>query len=227
MAMNSEQSNLFSSEVRRYFFKVLTSVFLTMAVSGLAAERSSEDDENADPRGLRFISPDGKFGLLVTDDPEGSDRVGLVEVATQRSLVVLSDPERPEISSKARLDWSKDSKKVAAYIGTRVDGYTRIFAREGDGFVEVELPDLPRLPNPEEPSAEFRKKHQFKFLKWIDAGSLQFVRWLESGDLAMRSSNEVATVDGKVFRAEINATITIDAKQHATLKKVERKESLE
>ena len=156
-----------------------------------------------------------------------SERVELIELATKRSLVVLNDPEAPERSDKARLDWSEDSKRVAAFTGTRVDGSTRIFVREGDGFAEVTLPKLPELPNPEEPSAAFRKKHKFKFLKWITTDSLEFVRWLPSGDVELKYYNEVATKEGGGFRSQINATVAIDSKNHATLKKVSREEAVE
>ena len=199
---------------------------LNAKYSGAAnSPKPSLQDQESTPR---FISPDGKFGLLITKGPEGAmtDRVELVEMATKRSLVVLSDPERPERADKARLDWSTDSKRVAAFIGTRVDGFTRIFDREGDGFVEVKLPDLPKLPNPEEPSAAFRKTHDFKFLKWITTDSLKFVRWLKDG-VELRAYNEVATTDGGGFKAEIEATIAINSKHHATLKKAVRTESLE
>jgi hypothetical protein len=165
----------------------------------------------------------------VRTDPAGSsnnDRVELIELPTKRSLAVLSDSERPERPDKARLDWSPDSKMVAAYTATRMDGSTRIFAREADTFVEVKLPDLPELPDPET-SAAFRKKHKFKFLKWINTGSLEFVRWLKSGELELKSYNEVATADGRGFRAQINAVVAIDSKHHATSKKVVREETFE
>src|SRR3954471_8103890 len=164
------------------FLTALVCLFTLVSVRALAAEAESSDSS-----GLQFISPDGNYGLRLDEE----DRVELIEVATKRPLMLLSDPESPEIPSKARLDWSKDSKLVAAYTATRVDGFTRILAREGDRFVEVKLPKLPNLPNPEEPSAEFRKTHKFKFLKWIDTGTLEFVGWSESGDVEMRSSNEV------------------------------------
>jgi hypothetical protein len=200
-----------------------------MTLSGVAAERLSQDnDENADPAAPRFISPDGRYGLLVTEQTKGDlqeDRVELIEVATKRSLVVLSDPERPERPDKARLDWAADSQRVAAYTGTRVDGYTRIFVREGDNFVEVDLPKLPDLPDPETDAA-FRKKKKVKFLKWIDTGSVEFVRWLKSG-VELKYSNEVETEEGGAFRAEIDATIEIDSQRRARLKKVVRKESFE
>jgi hypothetical protein len=226
--MNPEMNNLFPSKPRRCF-NIFTSVFLTMALSIFAAEPSSEDDdENADPSAPRFISPDGRYGLLVTEETKGGlheDRVELIEVPTRRSMVVLSDPERPERPDKARLDWSKDSQRVAAYTGTRVDGFTRIFVREGDNFVEVELPKLPNLPDPESDAA-FRRKNKIKFLKWIDAGSVEFVRWLQSG-VELKYSGEVATQDGGQFSMEIDATIEIDAKHRATLKKVVKKEGFE
>ena len=200
-----------------------------MGSSGLAAEPSAPDNETADPSAPRFVSPDGKFGLAVTRGTEGEsheDRVELIEVATKRSLVVLSDPEVPERPDKARLDWSTDSKRVAAFTGTRVDGDTQVFVRDGDGFVQVKLPKLPELPNPEEPSAAFRKTHKFKFLKWITTDSVKFVRWLDDG-VELRAYNEVATAGARVFTAEIKATIAIDSKHHATLKKAVRKEGLE
>jgi hypothetical protein len=194
------------------------------------AEAAPDNEEESDPTKPRFLSPDGAFGLLVTKDATGdspSDRVDLIELATRRSLAMLSDPEAPEISSKARLEWSADSKRVAAYTATRVDGFTRLFVRDGAGFTEVKLPKFPDLPNPEQPSAEFRRKHKFKFLKWIDTGTIEFVRWLKNGDVEMRYHNEVATQEGRGFRAEINATIAIDEKHHATLKKVVRQESMQ
>jgi hypothetical protein len=221
--MNSEMNEFCPGKARFCFLKALAVGSVAIFLGAAAAESSPQSKESSDGSEPQFLSPDGKYGLLLGKE----DRVELIEVATKRSLKLLSDPDSPEIPSKARLDWSKDSRMVAAYTATKVDGYTRILAREGDGFVEVKLPKLPALPNPEQPSAEFRKKHSFKFLKWIDAGSIEFVRWLDSGDLLMRSVNEVATADGKVFRAEVNATIAIDAKHHATLKKADRKESLE
>lgn len=219
-----------NSENARRLLAMWTYVFALVSLQALAAQSAPAANEDSDGSKPRFISPDGKYGLLVTKDPAGgsmSDRVELIELATKRSLVVLNDPEAPERSDKARLDWSEDSKRVAAFTGTRVDGSTRILVREGDGFAEVKLPKLPELPNPEEPSAAFRKKHKFKFLKWITTDSLEFVRWLPSGDVELKYYNEVATKEGGGVRSQINATVAIDSKNHATLKKVSREESFE
>ena len=218
-----------NSEKARRLLAAWTCVFALVSLSALAAEVAPATDEDSDGSGPRFISPDGRYGLLVTKDPAGdsmSERVELIELATKRSLVVLNDPEAPERSDKARLDWSKDSKRVASFTGTRVDGSTSIHVREGDGFATVKLPKLPELPNPEE-SAAFRKKHKFKFLKWITTDSLEFVRWLPSGDVELKYYNEVATKEGGGFRSQINATVAIDSKNRATLKKVSREETFE
>ena len=219
-----------NSEKARRLLAAWSCVFALVSLSALAAGAAPETDEASDGSGPRFISPDGRYGLLVTKDRADdsmSERVELIELGTKRSLVVLNDPEAPERSDKARLDWSEDSKRVAAFTGTRVDGSTRIFAREGDGFAEVKLPKLPELPNPEQPSAAFRKKHKFKFLKWISTDSLEFVRWLPSGGVELEYYIEVATKEGGGFRSQINATVAIDSKNHATLKKVSREETLE
>jgi hypothetical protein len=218
-----------NSEKARRLLAAWICVFALVSLRTLAAEATPTTDGDSDGSGPRFISPDGRYGLLVTKDRADdsmSERVELIELATKRSLVVLNDPEAPERSDKARLDWSKDSKRVAAFTGTRVDGSTSILVREGDGFAAVKLPKLPELPNPEE-SAAFRKKHKFKFLKWINTGSLEFVRWLPSGDVELKYYNLVATKEGGGFRSEINATVAIDSKNRATLKKVSREETLE
>jgi hypothetical protein len=214
-------------KLRSRLIAVAASLFVVTTLSGFAAEKSPAEDEDVDSAAPRFISPDGRYGLLVTSDAEGdsgNDRVELIELATKRSLIVLSDPESPELSRDARLDWSGDSKRVAAYTATRVSGFTRIFSRDGETFVEVKLPKLPDLPDLERASAAFRKKHKFKFLKWITTDTLEFVRWLDSGDVELQAYNEAATEDGGGFRAQINLTLAIDTKNRATLKKAVREE---
>ena len=206
-------------------------VFVAFTLSAFAAEPSPQDQKNDGDAGTRFPSPDGRYGLLVTKDPQGEsykDRVELVELATKRPLVLLSDPEAfGDRSEDARLDWFADSQSVAAYTGGRRGGITRIFVREGKGFAEVKLPKLPDLPELEKPSPAFVKKHKFKFLKWINTGSLEFVRWLKSGDVEVRTFNEIETVGAGIFRAQINATVVIDSQHRATLKNVVKKEEFE
>lgn len=86
---------------------------------------------------------------------------------------------------------------------------------------------LPKMPDLEEATAAFRKTHKFKILKWINTGSVEFVSWLKSGDLELKAYNEIETVGDGIFSAEVTATIAIDAKHHATLKSVVKKEGFE
>ncbi len=72
--------------------KVSASVFLALTLSASAAEPSDEyEEEWLRPR---FLSPDHRYALLVTEDPGGDsekDRVELIELATKRVLVPLRD----------------------------------------------------------------------------------------------------------------------------------------
>ncbi len=79
-----------NSEKARRLLAAWTCLFALVSLAALAAEAAAETDEDSDGSGPKFISPDGKYGLLVSKDPSGdsmSDRVELIEVAMKRSLV--------------------------------------------------------------------------------------------------------------------------------------------
>ena len=81
--------------------------------------------------------------------------------------------ELNHLATGAKLFWSADSKRVAAYAGWKRGGATRIFVRDGGGFAEVKVPQLPDLPD--EVSAEVLKKHPGGFPQAITIGDLTFV----------------------------------------------------
>jgi|GEM_PF-1291071 len=199
------------------------SALIALTVIFSAAQLSAQSKAEAEPP---FRSPDGRYELQITKREKDTDvdRVEVIEVATRRPLVLLSDPEAyGDRSENARLDWSADSKRVAAYTGGRHEGTVRLFVLDGDQFAEVKLPKLPDLP--EKPSAAFARKHKFKFLKYITTGELEFVRWLKSGDVELRLNNLFAAAGGAPSLGwEITMTVAIDAKHHATLKNVVKKE---
>ena len=185
---------------------------------------ATQRDNESDKVETEFRSPDGLFGLQVVEDPETSrkDRVVLVEWATKRVLQVLSDPEHPEYPHKARLDWSEDSKRVAAYTGGRHDGGTRIFVRDGDTFAEVKMPDLPALP--EKPSPKMAKQHKGGFPRMLTEYDLKFVRWLPSG-VVLNLSNCYSGAKGQLVWS-IEITLDIDANRGATIKRSAKKETV-
>jgi hypothetical protein len=206
--------------------KAFTSIFVAFTLSSFATEPAPPVEEAADKIDTEFRSPDGRFGLLITHDPEGkreNDKVALIELSTKRVLALLSDPEAMEDPSRARLDWSPDSKRVAAFTGGRHEGGTRIFIRDGDGFAEVKLPDLPELPD--KPSAKVAKKSKGGFPTVKTNYRLAFVRWLESG-VVLDLSNHYNGPSGSLSW-KINITLEIDQNRRAKLKNAVKKETFE
>ncbi len=201
--------------------RAVISILLACVASVFAAEPGEQESDKAE---TEFRSPDGKFGLQVVEDPETSrsDRVVLVEWATKRVVRVLSDPERPEYAQKARLDWSEDSMRVAAYTGGRHDGDTHILVRDGDTFTEVKLPDLPNLPT--KPSAKIAKQHKGGFPRMFTEYDLKFDHWLPSG-VALNLSNSYGGSDGTLV-SKIEITLEIDAKLHAKIKRAVKTETV-
>jgi hypothetical protein len=206
--------------------KAFLLVLLGAVWSAVAAEppQATEDSEASAPR---FPSPDGRYAMLVTEDPGGEsqkDRVELIELPTKRVLALLSDPEdETENSRSAKLQWSADSRRVAAYTGFKRGGATRIFVRDGDGFTEVKLPALPDLPD--EPSAAIMKKNPEGFSRAITIRSLDFVRWLKSG-VVLQLYNCWGGLNG-TWGWHITITIDVDAQGRATIRKVAKRETVE
>jgi hypothetical protein len=206
---------------------VFTSVFVGFILSFSAVDLPAQDAETDNTSQPRFPSPNGRYGMLLTEDPSGDaekTRIELVELATKRVLAELREEDDwPDAATNANLEWSKDSTRVAAYKGGRRGGTTRLFVREGDGFVEVKLPELPVLPDEE--SAEVRKKHPGGFGHAITIRDLDFVRWLKSGvilDLRNCWSGPTGSV-----RHNIRMTFEIDAQHKARITSVERKETFD
>lgn len=106
--------------------------------------------------------------------------------------------------------------------GRRRGGTTTIFARAGDGFAEVKLPDLPDLPD--EPSPAVAKKNKDGFGRGITIRDLSFVRWLKSGGVVLELSNCWGGSSG-TWGWHITITIDIDSHRKATIKDVVKKET--
>jgi hypothetical protein len=203
--------------------QLVPSCLLVMALSAAAAQPLAEYDGDRSGRKTRYPSPDGRYALLITHAEEkGEDRVEIIELATERVAVLLSDPDAvTERSSDAKLDWSPDSRRVAAYTGGRRGGYTRIFVREGKDLKEVKMPDLPALP--EKPGAEMAKKHKWEFVRFITVSDLSFVRWLKDGGVVLESSNYLSGTTG-TFGWTYEFTLRIDATRKAKLLSVKKSE---
>jgi hypothetical protein len=205
--------------------RTVISILVACGVGGLAAaEPAGQHKIESGKVDTEFRSPDGLFGMQVIKDPENSrnDQVVLVEWATKRVLKVLSDPERPEYTHKARLDWAEDSKRVAVYTGGRHDGDTHIFVRDGDTFAEVKMPDLPDLPD--KPSPKVAKQHKGGFPRMLTDYDLKFARWLPSG-VVLNFSNCYNGPDGSLIW-NIELTLEIDANRQTKIKRAVKKETV-
>jgi hypothetical protein len=196
---------------------------LVLALSAAAAEPLAVYDGDRSGRKTRYLSPDGRCALLITYAAErAKDRVEIIELATERVLALLSDPDAvTDRSNDAKLDWSPDSTRVAAYIGGRRGGYTRIFVREGKDLKEVKMPGLPALP--ERPGAEAAKKQKWEFVRVITARDLSFVRWLKDDGVVLESSNYLSGTTG-TFGWNYEFTLSIDSKHQAKLLGVKKSE---
>lgn len=158
----------------------------------------------------------------MTADPTYRKIPELIELATKRVLVSLREAgDQFNVSIKAKLAWSADSQRVAAYAGWKRGGTTRFFTREGDGFSEVKLPELPDLP--EEPSPAIAEKNKEGFTRAITIDELSFVRWLKSGGAVLELYNCWGGSSGN-WGWHITVTLEIDSQRRATIRKVEMKE---
>ena len=89
---------------------------------------------------VRDKSPDGKFGLEITQEEQGYT-ASLIDLKTKGEVVALEIYQN--YYEEAHLVWSKDSQRVAYFEPNRRGGSTNIYFRNGDKFEEVELPELP------------------------------------------------------------------------------------
>lgn len=209
--------------------KTFASIFLALTLSVFAAEPSPPNEESFEDSKTGAPSPDGRYAMRATrdaDDEMEKELIELIELPTKRVLVVLSDPKyMPAFPTRdATLHWSTDSQRVAFYRSGRRGGTAAIFARDGDGFTKVQLPDLPDLPD--EASPAMAKKHKEGFPRGITIRDLSFIRWLDSGGVVLELSNCWGGSSG-TWGWHITITIEIDSHRRATIKKVEKKERFE
>jgi hypothetical protein len=198
---------------------------LAFAIPAVAVEPLSEFDGYMDGRKKRYPSPDERYCFLITyaTGDEKTDRVELIEKATERTLAVFSDPKDLEAnSSNAGLLWSADSKRVALWWGKRRTGSTRLFTRSNDTFQEVKLPKLP-IP-PDTPSDATMKKYHWEFVRFVTLDDVWPERWTKSGDLELSISTEASGTTG-VLGWIYTVVLAIDDKHRAKIQSVKKRET--
>jgi hypothetical protein len=200
--------------------------FLLAAVSFPASPAPAQDNDDDEAR-IKSPSPNERYALRIKKEARGDEvvaRMEIIEVATKRPLARLDDPEDGTSDpANAELDWSPDSRRVAAHTGGRRGGNTRIFVQKGDGFVEVRLPAMPELPK--SPSKEVAKKHKGGFPIAGTVSDLTLVRWTDSG-VVLNRGDYWKSNRGFAHSWDIEITLEIDSKNHAKIVKTTKKETV-
>jgi hypothetical protein len=165
-----------------------------------------------DTSAIKFQSPDGRFGLRVTDL-----KVDLIETASGKVMIDLgtlwinrdadSDREKPV------LVWSNDSKWVAYGTRTSVSGSTTVYFWDGSVFKELALPA--KLP---EPKIKPRKGDSDVKLKGYAEEPL---KWIRPGELEV--SNKLMGIGRDIgfrYTGSIVITVAFDVNGSASVKSV-------
>jgi len=134
-------------------------------------------------------SPDGKFAAVhVSEDEDSDNPAGHVSLIALPSRRVIAPRFMIDVGLAEQLWWSPDSKRFAIYgrPGTRI-GATALYKREGDEFIEIELPEIGSLWEEkyekaialrtaklgwEESRATRRIEDYVKPLRWLSAHAL-------------------------------------------------------
>ena len=121
-------------------------------------------------------SPDGKFALHVTrgDKQPFLQSDALIERGTRK--VIVEFDKDGLFAPEAKLVWAKNSQRFAYVRETKEDPRcfgTRVFQRNGAGFDEIQLPDLPAPKLPSQASDSEPRRVNIKPVRWPDASSLE------------------------------------------------------
>jgi hypothetical protein len=181
--------------------------FIILLLGSLASAGLGQDTT-----AIKFQSPDGRFGLRVTDL-----KVDLIETASGKVMIDLgtlwinrdadSDREKPV------LVWSNDSKWVAYGTRTAVSGSTTLYFWDGSVFKQRALPA--KLPEPKikprKGDSDVKPKgYAEEPLKWVRPGEL------EVSNKLMGIGRDV----GFRYTGSIVITVAFDVNGRASVKSV-------
>ncbi len=161
-------------------------------------------------------SPDGKFAMLLTDDPkeEGRVKIQLVEVSSRKVVLDLALSGHPH-DEDCKILWAPDSQRFAFYEANRRGGNTIAYFRNDSGFAESWLPDLPGCAT----TTERKELQKYGLLKFIEADTAP-KQWLESGALIVSEVQGWETNNGYLRGCTQTVTITFDAKHKGAVQRV-------
>jgi hypothetical protein len=124
---------------------------------------------------IASTSPDGKFALRVTREDQQPYRQGAAIVEAKTRKVILDLDTNKVFDPEAKLVWSSDSQWIAYVTRTEEEtrsAATRVFVRNGSGFAEIKLPELPEPKLPEQAPSSEKRSTMIKPGRWSKSGSL-------------------------------------------------------
>jgi hypothetical protein len=176
-------------------------LLLCVLLSGLACSALRAEEK------LQFVSPDGKFAVRLEPqaDDEAITTINLVEVSSGTVLMELEALGHPWID-EIKLLWAPDSRRAAFLTPGRRGGWTTLYARKGDTFEEVEMPELIHANMKSPPGA-----------KTVLAARVP-IRWTKPNVLILE--NNVEDTDGNSGTSRM--LLTFDAKNHVTVTRAKK-----
>lgn len=200
--------------------------------AGFAGELQSEpvpENDDDDPlfKGVEQIkcqSPDGKFAMLLSADPERGFKAQLVEVSSHKPVVELATNVAYPPVKRCTLLWAPDSQRVAFYEANPRGGDTTVHFRNDSGFSQSPLPELDM-----DSCATAAEKKELKaqgVLKFIE-GNTTPKQWLKSGALVVVNDQGWETNDGNLRGCTQTVTIAFDAKHKASIARVSARKAKE
>lgn len=186
---------------------------LLLVVIAFAMELPSlfgADDKLKDP------SPDGKFAMLSTDDPEeeGRVKIQLIEVSSRKVVLDLALTGHPH-AKDCRILWAPDSQRFAFYEASQRGGSTTAYFRNDSDFTESWLPELPGCAT----ITEEKELQKYGVNKFIEADTAP-KRWLTSGALVVANAQGWETNNGYLRGCTQTVTIVFDAKHKGSVQRV-------
>lgn len=175
-------------------------LLLLAALGGLLTSSLRADDAR------KFPSPDGRFALRLDapskPDEEALTSVKLVDAKSGAVLLELDSLGHPWIE-EIKMVWSPDSHRAAFMSASRRGGWTTLYARLGDTFVEVPMPEL----------IHATIQHRTGF-KTVLAERVP-IRWMKPNVLLLE--NHVEDDAGNSGKSRM--LLTFDAENHVTVTK--------
>lgn len=152
-------------------------------------------------------SPDGMFALYQQNaDKQPYYGSSAIIDAHTHQVVFQLESDRPP-SSATKLLWTADSQHVAYFKAEMHKRATRVFARNGSAFSEIELPPLPSptLPDKGDSTAETTQR-------------VEPLRWLPSGDLLLENESQ----NPAFGRAAVEITLGFDPDGRALVRSTQQ-----